>query len=178
MIINSLDQHFLMFVVFVCAQILLYEVGVKQALQNYWFLGLFYFLVFSCVQGLVIFARYCSIPLFPIPAVFLLALVLLQNGLKRAPQFQKKSPALADFYLFSSLGLGLIWAVDLSDQAVFVASYHFMEAFVWSWFCAVLLPVLAGIRERIEFMETPPNIPTTAIFLSAAAILVLVFSFF
>ena len=178
MIVNSLDQHFLMFVIFVCAQILLYEVGMKRALQNYWFLGLFYFLVFSCVQGLVIFARHFSVPLAPVPAMFLLALVLLRNGLKVAPQFQKKSPALADFYLFSAVGLGLIWAMDLSDQAVFVASYNFIEAFIWSWFCAVLLPLLAGVRERIEFMDGPPKVPTTVIFFAAATVLVLIFSFF
>ncbi len=173
-----LSQKLLSYLVLVCAQVVLYQVSMKQALRNYWFLGLFYFLVFSCVQGLVIFCAYLSISFFVLPVLCLLAAFLLKNRLKGAPQFQKRILTLPNFYLFSGLWISLVWTGELMNQTVLTAPYNFMEAFIWCLFSALLFPVLAGIKERLDLMDTPAGFSITGIFFVAAGFLLLGFSFF
>ncbi len=174
----AFNQAFLSYMSFVCAQIIFYDISMKRALHSYWFLGLFYFLVFSCVQGLVIFCKYFSISFFILPLGCILCFFFLKNGLKQVPQFKEKLFAWPNFYLFSSLWLSLVWIGYLSNQVIFTARYNFIEAFVWSWFCAVLFPILAGIKERLELMDIPPGFSSTGIFFVAAGFILLALSFF
>lgn len=173
-----LEQAFVSYISFVCAQIVFYEVSVKQAVRSYWFLGLFYFLVFSCLQGLVILCKLFSVSFLILPLLLIFNLFFLGDGLKRVPQFQENFQTLPNFCSFSSLCLSLIWVDSLLSQPFLTAKYNFLEAFVWSWFSAVLFPVLAGIKERLELMNTPPGFSPTGLFLVATGFILLALSFF
>ena len=174
----SLEQAFLSYTSLVCAQVIFYDVSMRQALKSYWFLGFFYFLIFSCVQGLILFCDLFSVSFFVIPLACLLNSFFLKNGLRRVPQFNKRYFTLPNFYLLSSLWLSLVWAGYLLNQTVLTAKYNLIEAFIWSWFSAILFPILAGIKERIGLMEVPPGFSATGIFFVAVGIVVLALSFF
>ncbi|GEM_PF-3623652 len=174
----SFENTFLSFTSLVLAQIIFYEISSKQALRSCWFLSLFYLLVFTCVQGLVIFCRLFSIAFFVLPILSVMCSFFLGRGLKRIPQFQKKYFALPNFYFFSSLWLSLIWSGYLSDQAVLNAKYNLIEGFVWSWFLAVLFPILAGIKERLELTDLPSGFSSTGLLMVAAGFILLALSFF
>lgn len=171
------NSAFLIYLSFVCVQIIFYDVPLKKAIGSYWFLGFFYFSVFSCAQGLIIFCQYFSIPFLAFPIGLLLNALLLKNGLKRVPQFPQKYLAFPDFYLFSSLWLSLVWMEYLFRQHSFTPQYNLIEAFLWSWFCAVLFPILAGIKERIQ-LNAPIRFSFTGIFLVSAGFIFLALSFF
>lgn len=171
------NNAFLIYLSFVCAQIIFYDVSLKKAISSYWFLGLFYFLIFSCTQGLVIFCKLFSISFFAVVLGIALSAFLLKGGLRRVPQFPKKYAAFPDFYLFSALCLSLVWMGYLFRQNYLTPQYNLIEAFLWSWFCAVLFPILAGIKERIQ-LNASIRFSFTGIFLVSAGFIFLALSFF
>lgn len=171
------NNAFLIYLSFICAQIIFYNVSLRKAISSYWFLGLFYFLIFSCTQGLVIFCKIFSISFFAVVLGIALSAFLLKGGLRRVPQFQKKYAAFPDFYLFSALYLSLTWMGYLFRQNYFALQYNLIEAFLWSWFCAVLFPILAGIKERLQ-LNAPARFSPTGIFFIAAGFILLVLSSF
>ena len=168
------------------AQIALYQIPSKQALHGFWFLGFFYFFLFAFAQGVALFSRLFSLPFYEFPLFFLAVFVLFRRTGKPFPQFGKQVRLAPDFYLFSAIWMGVIW---LSFILTVVGAVHepplhgrwqeiYVQSFFWSFFPALVLPVLAGIRDRLALLDPPKAFEGLPVFLIASAIFLLAILFF
>ena len=160
-------------------QVLLYRISSKQTLRTFWFLSLFYFFLFSFVQGLRIFCSSFSISFYEIPLLGLVLFFVFGNGVSGFPRFQKTFLNIPDFYLLSGLWVSLIWFGEFSgaEESVSVST-SLTNGFLQSFFAASLFPVLAGIKERLALLNQPNEFRGLPIFLISAGLLLLGFVFF
>ncbi len=168
------------------SQAALYRIPTKQALQNFWFLGFFYFFLFAFAQGIVIFSRLFSLSFCEFPLFFLAVFILFRRTGKPFPQFGQQVRPAPDFYLFSAIWMGVIW---LSFILTVVGAVHepplhgrwqeiYVQSFFWSFFPALVLPVLVGVKERLALLNPPKAFEGLPVFLIASAIFLLAIIFF
>ncbi len=164
----------------VSAQAVFYQVSSKQALKTFWLLGLFYFFLFSFVQGLQIFCNLFFISFYEVPLLSLALFFVFGRGVIGFPSFQKAFREVPDFYLFSSLWISLIWIGFFSgqDREPEQAIQSLLNGFVWSFVTALMFPILVGIKEKFVLMNPPNEFRGLPIFLIATGILLLSLVFF
>ncbi len=164
----------------VSAQVIFYQTSSKQALKTFWLLGLFYFFLFSFVQGLLIFCNLLFIPFYEIPLLSLALFFVFGRGVNGFPSFQKAFREVPNFYLFSSLWISLIWigfsrGHNLQSEQAITSLLH---GFVWSFVAAFMFPVLIGIKDKLALMNPPNVFRGLPVFLIATGILLLGLVFF
>ena len=165
----------------VLAQVIFYRVSSSGALKTFWFLGFFYFFLFSFIQGLRIFCEFLSISFYELPLLSVVLFLVFGRGVNGFPNFQKVFGEAPDFYLFSSLWVSLIWMGFFSFEHVpqpVSAQVSLLHGFFWSFFTALLFPVLAGIKEKLALMDPPNAFRGLPIFLITTGFLLLGLLFF
>ncbi len=165
------DWHFSALVGLASAQVLIYQINSKQALRAYLFFGFLYFFLFSFAWGLGIFCDLFSITFYKIPLLSLVLFLVFGRKASGFPRFQKAFQEAPDFYLLSSLWISLIWVAFFQGSSL-------LSGFFWSFFAALLLSVLAGIKERLALINPPNAFQGFPLFLAAAGFLLLGLHFF
>ena len=170
------------------SQAALYQIPTKQALQHFWFLGFFYFFLFAFAQGIVIFSHLFSLPFCEFPLFFLAVFILFRRTGKPFPQFGKQVRPAPDFYLFSAVWIGVIWLSFILNPMIGAHGHapllldapeeSYVRSFFWSFFPALVLPVLVGIKERLALLDPPKAFEGLPVFLIASAIFFLAIIFF
>ena len=176
-----MDGHLAELVGLVSAQAVCYRISSKQALKTFWFLGLFYFFLFSFVQGLKVFCDLLSISFYKLPLLSIVLFLIFGRGVNGFPSFQKAFRETPDFYLFSSLWISLIWMGSFSSACMpepVSASISLLHGFFWSFFTALLFPVLAGMKEKLALINPPDEFCGLPVFLIATGLLLLGLVFF
>ena len=161
---------------FVSAQAILYQVDSKEALKTFWFLGFFYFFLFSFVQGLHIFCGLFFISFYEVPLLALALFLVFGRGMNGFPSFQKAFRELPDFYLVSGLWISLAWRTFFPHPPLDAVSL--LEGFFLSLWAALMLPVLAGIKERLALYKAPEVFRGLPLLLITAGVLLLGVVFF
>ena len=166
------------FALFVYLQVVCYDISIRKAIEGYWFLALFYFTTCLFVQGVIIICNQLGIGFYEIPLLVIAAFLILNRGIRKVPSFKKLTYELPHFYLFSALIVIFIWYSHLSGFSILMLRENTLEAMFWSLWSALLLPVFAGLKERLELMDIPENFPVQGLLLIAVSFLILSFSFF
>ena len=149
------------------AQVLLYRIDSRQALRAFGFLGIFYFFLFALVQELKIFCTLFSISFYDLPLLSITLLFVFGREIRRFPRFARAVNSAPQFYLLTSLFMSLIWFKFLPSADSFV------RVFLWSFFAALLIPLLSGIKERLLLSNAPDAFRGLPLFLLAAGLLLL-----
>lgn len=148
-------------------QVIFYRVDSRKALRTFALLGIFYFFLFAFVQGLKIFCTLLTISFYDLPLLTLVLFLIFGRELKTFPRFERVGRFVPQFYFWTSLFISLIWfAFPFSRES-------FVGAFFWSFFVALLIPILSGIKERLSLSNSPEMFQGLPLFLLAAGILVL-----
>lgn len=155
----------------VLAQVWMYRVASRRALLKFWTLIFFYLLLFSFMEGLRLFCAFFSASFYELPFFLLIVFLVFGRTWRALPEFEKREKIAPNFYLLSGFWMGMIWFGFFQDQNILGAS-------AWSLIAAILLPVLAGIRERLELLDIPRPFQGFPILAISAMILLLGFLFF
>lgn len=150
------------------AQVILYRLDSKRALKTFGFLGFFYFFLFAFVEGLKIFCALFSISFYDLALLSITLFLVFGREVKGFPAFEPRFKRAPGFYLFTSLFMSLIW-FSFPEPAPDL----FIRAFTWSFFAALLIPMSAGMKDRLQLLKPRDELHSLTLFLLAAGILLL-----
>lgn len=147
-----------------CAQVIFYRISSKQAVKDFPFLALFYCLTFLFIKGLLIFCDLYSASLYALPLVLLTLVISFGREPTQLPVFQKCFRQAPAFYLLTSFWVSLIWFAQDLDLAKGLSA---------SFLAAFLLPILAGIKERLQLTDAPRHFAGVPLLVISAGIILL-----
>lgn len=157
------------FVGLVLAQIIFYNIRLKQSIKLCWVLGGIYLVLFLITRGLLGFLPPSLAQGMPL---LVFALLFVFDGfLKRGPTggtvvYDDRPMGGTDFYLYSGIWVGVI---QLSSPA----EVGWINGTLVSLLAAFLLPLLAAINERLELLDIPEKFAGLPAFLISGGILLL-----
>jgi len=125
-----------------------YHIRVRYATRHIWLLGGFYFAVFLIANATHLLVEHFEISFYELP---LLSLVLFLGGMecqRALPRFRRVFLGIPEFYLGSSLWAGFTWLGQFGQIGLW-------QGAMWSLFAAMLLPILAALKERLSLTDPP-----------------------
>ena len=166
-----MDSRLATVVALASAQVLLYRIDSRQALKTVGFLWLLYLFLFLSAQGVRLFCTFFSLSFYEIPLLSLILFFAFGDGLKRFPRFRKAFLHVPNFYFLSSLWICLAWLGLFSAQDLW-------SGFSWSFFAALMLPTLTGIKEQLALLNPLRAFTGLPLFLMTVGFVFLGFLFF
>ena len=150
-------------------QTLLYQVRIKQVVPSFLYLVVFYTGTFFILRGLDLLVHVFKIELLRLPLILISLVLISKIRFKHLPVIEAESKKILDFYLLTSILIGMVWLACLSVVSI---EYDILSAISLSF----LLIVCVGLREHFIWFKPPSFLPWQVPFFLCMSILLIIFN--